>query len=158
MAVPQWVSLSQCIFYTRLWEKQLSIKFYVAQPDGSPPVAINAWFALRRTAETGHGVSRNEDNWQQLINFRSSYQFFTLCGSTILCYPGRTPGIWLIVNKEGSSWVYEIGLLSQDSNHSGEWHALGGPDLRRAFGCSPQYAVAPAPSPRVSLLKIYIRM
>jgi len=55
-------TLSLCILYTGLWEKQLSIEFNVAQPDGSPPLAINAWFALRRTAETGHGVSGNEDN------------------------------------------------------------------------------------------------
>jgi len=54
--------LSPCILYTGLWEKQWSMEFNVAQPDGSTPVAINAWFALRRTMETGHGGSRNEDN------------------------------------------------------------------------------------------------
>ena len=51
----QCVSLFQCILYAGLWEKQLRIEFNVAQPDGSPVVAINAWFAVR-TEETGHGV------------------------------------------------------------------------------------------------------
>lgn len=55
MAVSQFLFLSLCILYTGLWEKQLSIEFNVAQPDGRSVVAINAWFALM-TEETGHGV------------------------------------------------------------------------------------------------------
>jgi hypothetical protein len=58
MGVSQWLSL--LILFTPLWEKQLSIEFNVAQPDGIPPVAINARFALR-TKETGHGVVRDKD-------------------------------------------------------------------------------------------------